>query len=601
MNKKLLQNILTQIPMMAFVLFIGMLSACSNDFHEPNPDTGEVSDYDVSIHLTAGNQSLTRSILPEEFGTAIENKVNLGDLKILIFDDNDILKDILYNDTPAADNVKLIQTGAVDYVLTAKLDHARYPADSKFAVAALVNWGPLEYSPVNLEIGSTQLDDIRRNTFVLNNEGADTSWMPEGESLIPMFGVLYTSLKGYSNDIFNQGNPMDLGTVNLLRSVVKIEVIDNSNDEGVEITSIVLVERNTRGYLLPEIRKGVNTGQVTSSNIPSGDIGMLNHAGYTSTHLEFTKEGNKYVVYVPEMRLSDDLEERMDIVVNIRYHDFDDTRLIALSPYDENRKPYKPADGWPDEWKSLLRNHIYRFTINKITADPALDLIVDIQPFSNVNLWVDLGLERTEEGYIIVRDQNGNILKYIRTDGSELTLKLDNSWPYLGEFMGVFDSSKRVLIGYFINDNRSIIFNYSSDDFDETHIYENLESWEIYSSPNLRYADGTPIPEHLEETFCFIDYYNDGVNSNEIIKHSYTHTTLDDKGRVIEEYRYVTLEAFQNHKTNNSEDNRTKLADYTGNRYGDKTITYYKENGDIKCQLKVTGNTEEYNYDNFQK
>lgn len=594
MKNKLLQILLNRVPMVAVMLLIGMLSACSNDTPVPSvtPDTG--SDFAVSIHLTAGDQNSTRSVLPEEFGTSIENKVNLNDLKVLIFDENNILKEILYDNGPASDNVELIQTGAVDYVLTTKLDSGDYTIDSKFSIAALVNWSSLEESSVTLEIGTTKLEDLKELTYLLNSDDPEYSWVPEDDSLIPMFGVLHTTLKGYSNDIFNQGNPMDLGTVNLLRSVVKIEIIDNSESEIVEITSIELNKRNTRGYLLPTLYKGINTNQVNSPNIPV-EAGVTNPAGYTATGLKFKRTDNKYVVYIPERKLADNIADRLDIVVNIRYNNFDDKRYIALAPYDENKNPYKPNDGWPDEWKALLRNHIYRFIINSITADPNLDLVVDVQPFSNVELSVDLGLERTEDGYIIVRDSNGNIIKYIRTDGSILTLGEDNRWPYLGTFMGVFDDSKRVLIGYF-PDERSIIFNYTSMELNPDDVYEYLESWEIYSSPKLKRADGTTIPQHLEETFCFIDYYNDGVNSDEIIKHKYTHTLLDDKGRVIEEYRYNTLKDFQHHKETNSEDNRIKLADYVGDRYGDKTITYYTESGDIKCRLKIIGGKEEYIY-----
>ncbi|MDE6410837.1 MAG: hypothetical protein K2K81_11450 [Muribaculaceae bacterium] len=604
MKFKLLHKILNRIPAAAAMLAIGMLSACGND---PLTDItpGDLSNIDVSIRLTAGNQNSTRSELPEILGTSLENKIDLNDLKVLIFDDSGTLRDILYDGRPTDDNVRLLQIDAVDYVLTAALDPMKYSLTDNLAVGALVNWNSMQEDGIALETDVTTISDLEKKTFSLNAAGASeddspVSWIPEEDSLIPMFGILYTSLKGYLPSVFNKGNPMDLGTVNLLRSVVKIEIIDNSTNEDVQITSILLKGRNTRGYLSPVLHDKENTGQIVSPNIPGPSTSILStDAGFTDDAITFHKEDNKYIAYVPEIRLARDLNDRGYVVVNIRYHNYDDERYIMLAPYNAERVPYHPEEGWPDEWKALLRNHIYRFTINSITADPNLDLTVDVQPFSSVELLVDFGLERTEDGYIVVRNSKGEIIKYICTDGSILTMAEDNRWPYLGTFKGVFDSSKRVLIGYF-EDGRSIIFNYTSDAIDDNDVTKNLDSWEIYSSPTLE-ENGRLIPEHLQETFNFVDYYNDGDEGGDVVKYAYTHTQLDDKGRVVEEYRYATLSDFQHHKENKTEYTRTKLADFKGNRYGDKVITYYKENGEIICQIKVTGENEEYIYDNFEK
>lgn len=603
MKNKLLHKILKRIPVAGALLAIGMVSACSNDTSLPDLPPAEPSDIAVSIYFTGGSTNDTRTSLPEIIGASLENKIDLGDLKVLIFDDTDTLKEILYDGAPA-DNVNLLQTGAVDYVLSATLDPTKYSLTDNLSVGVLTNWNSMQEETVSLQPGETTISDLRNKTFLLNppaaaGETPTVSWVPAENNLIPMFGLLYTTLKGYSTPLFNPGHPMDLGTVNLLRSVVKIEIIDNSDAENVEITSIQLNGRNTKGYLPPDLDEKKNTDQITSPHIPGASTSIWSYdAGFTSETIVFNKEGNRYVAYVPEIRLAQELNDRNQIRVNIRYNNFDEQRYIMLAPYDEQRNPYKPAGEWPDEWKALLRNHIYRFTINSITADPKLDLTVDVQPFSCVDLSVDLGLERTEDGYIVVRNSKGEIVKYIRTDGSILTMEKDTRWPYLGTFTGVFDSSKRVLIGYF-DDGRSIIFNYSTDELDFNDVTKYLDSWEIYSSPTLT-ENGRLIPEHLQETFNFVDYYNDGSEGDSIIKHAYTHIQLDDQGRVVEEYWYATLADFQHHKENNAEYTRTKLADFKGERYGDKVITYYNETGGIICQIKVTGENEEYIYDDFQ-
>lgn len=602
MNQIAIRHIIRSLALLPVLFAVLVLASCSmmtdDEPDGPGNAAGSNPDYSISIRISAGAQpGGTRSVLPEEFGTNIENTIDLSDLKILVFDESRVLKDIWFEDGSAPGNVKLEPIGLGDYLISSKLDGHDYSLASRFSVVALANWRSLEEStPIDLKIGLTKYEELADRAFLVNNGNSGEAWVPTEESLIPMFGVLYTTLAGYSTSIYNEGNPMDLGTINVLRSVAKIEIVDLASNDKVEITSIELNRRNCRGFLTPRIFDYKNTHQVTSANIPgSGGTGVAMSPIPTSTPLRFHKKGNVYEVYVPEMELNETIESRMCIDVNIVYNNYRETRKIVFAPYNSEGQPVIPSGGWPDEWKALLRNHIYRFTISSITADPYILLTVDVQPFSCVNLLPQLGLERTDDGYIVVRDRDGNIIKYIRPNGVVLTFEEDNRWPYLGTFMGVFDGTKRVLIGYFA-DGRSIIFNYNSDEYDPENVTEHLESWEIYSKPTLKYDDGKTIPEHLEETFCFKDYANDGTTEGTIRK-AYTHTVLDDKGRVIEEYLYPSLEDFWSHyntKEPHEVCERIKLADYTGIRYGDKVVTYYDESGNVTCTLTVQGNKETY-------
>lgn len=584
------RHISRNLAMLPALIMALALAACGNE-PDPSVDTVSTPDYSVSVRISAGAQSETRA-LPEEFGTPIENTININNLKILVFSQEGTLKDILFDNGTPGENITLKEISLGEFVLTGKLDDTKYSKSDRFSIAALANWAPhQEGDPLNLEEGVTKYSELADKTFLLNygDPEPEVSWCPANNSLIPMFGVLYTSLTGYSNSIFNEGNPMNLGTINVLRAVAKIEIIDLASNDVVKVTSIELNKRNRRGFLTPNIFDYKNTQQVVESNIPNkSSLKPLS----STTPLRFSKNGNVYVAYVPEMALGETILSRSFIDVNIVYNNYHETRQIVLAPLDDEGQPTIPTSGLTPEWKALLRNHIYRFTLNSITADPNIELTVDVQPFSCVSLLPQFGPERTEDGYIVVRDQQGNIIKYIRTDGSELTFKEDNRWPYLGTFMGVFDSTKRVLIGYF-PDGRSIIFNYSSNKFNENNIYENLQSWEIYSTPTLKDMNGNIIPEHLEETFCFKDYENSSTSGG-TIRHAYTHTMLDQEGRVIEEYRYDTLQDFQQHKENSADYSRKKLADYTGYRYGDKVVRYYNEAGGLICTLTVVGNTETF-------
>lgn len=400
MNNKLLQTIKDRIPAIILAMTVGILSACSNDTPEQgyNPDAS--NDINVSVKISAGPQNSTRGMRIEEYGTVAENKIDLAKLKILIFDNDDVLYDIWYTDNTAADDVTLNTIGLGEYILNAKLSETKYSPASKFSIVTISNWNPLgETEDVELNIGETTLNGLSSYIYGLNKDNPSESWVPEDDSLIPMFGVLYTSLKGYTTSIFSEKNPMELGTVNLLRSLVKIEVLNNSGNNAAEITSITINKRNTRGYMLPAMNKGVNTDQVTRPNVPS--TGIMNPAGYTEEKLKFHQDGNLFVAYVPEFELGNTVESRNCIDVNIsykddnpKYQDYDATKKIVLAPYDAITGPNVPAIGLPDEWKALLRNHIYRFVIKTINVDSDLDMAVDVVPYRSCVLEPSFGIDR---------------------------------------------------------------------------------------------------------------------------------------------------------------------------------------------------------------
>lgn len=602
MLRKLSHKFISWIPMAVVVVVVGMLSACGSDipqFSEEIP----AEDINMCFRISASDANSTRSILSEEVGNAIESKIASSDFVVMLFDDTDSRKtliEILYQDGATASNVNISELGLGEYILKVKLDPSRYSTDSQFSIVVLANWKSLMEGELELTEGETTLDSIFQYTYQVNQIGAngsspEESWIPSDDSLIPMFGLLHCSLKGYSSALYNEANPMDMGVVNLLRSLVKIEIIDNSRNSGAEILSISLNRRNTRGYLTPRVSGTDNTDQVTSANIPAM-IGIANPAGYSEESIRFHKTGNKYVAYVPEISLNSSLvlDDRDHIDVALYYKDYTEVRHIYLSPYDSEGSPTVPHDGWPDEWKFLLRNHVYRYTIKTITIDTGIELTVDVQPYSCVDLNPDFGLERTEDGYIVVRDKDGNIVKYIRTDGSELTLSLTDKWPEVGVFTGVFDSWKRVLVGYF-SDGRRIVFNYEGDE--ETD--DKVISWEIYSS------NKSPYGAYIMETFGFRTGYSDGEkdkdNNSEVIIPPFTYSIFDQYGYLINQTSYEDREHFQDYKNDpvNTSPPLLRVA-YTGERYGDKLVSYYDAAGNIYCQIEIIDGKETYIYENFK-
>lgn len=578
------------------LLSAGILSSCIyEDYSSLSNQAEKNSDIFVSFLISLGDDSSTKASLTEEIGSQSENRIDPGNFMILLFEENDAgvrLKEILYQNASPAPGVGFNPLGYGEYYVTAKLNSLTYTGRERFSIVVIANWNSLQETELNMEIGTTTLQSVLEKTYLLNSdppgESATTeSWIPDNESFIPMFGLYHASLEGYSSALYNEANPMEMGVVNLLRALVKIEVIDNSRSEDYDILGISLNERNTRGYLAPLLRNGENTRQVISPSVPSS-MEINNPAATSSRKLRFRKDGNRYVAYVPEFILSEEksLESRGLIDVEIAYRGTTETRQIYLAPYRPEGNPYVPQGDWDNEWKALLRNHIYRFTINSINIDPNLNIVADVQPFSFVTLSQDLGLERTEDGYIVVRDRTGNIVKYIRTDDSVLTLESDYSWPEIGRFTGVFDSWKRILLGY-LDDGRTVFFNYLNDEPTQSEI----TSWAIYSI-------STPdTPSIIEEEFTFIESRSLS-DSNEIITPPFTHSIFDDKGRLISRMTFTSREHFQAYCVDPRSCSPPFVSvSYIGLRFGDKIIRYHDADGNIYCRIIVEEGKEDiYQY-----
>lgn len=410
MSRKLLHIFDGFIPMILSVMVIGVLAACSND-DPAAPYIDPDEDINMSFRISAFSESATRSDLPEEFGTQIENRIDTNDFAILIFDDTDPnrrLLEILYIDGSAAGNARLTTLGFGEYMINVKLDPNKYSTASRFSIVAIANWRSMRESDEEIALveGVTELNDFYNYTYRLNQDAEEpsdgtTSWIPTDNSLIPMYGLRHCSLAGYSTALYNEANPMDMGTVNLLRSLVKIEIINNSDNPIAEILDISIRNCNTRGYLAPYLDNAEDSRQVTSPYIPTA-TGEYNPAGFTTAPIKFVKEGNKYIAYVPELDLAEEnsLDERKIIDVTVKYELVTEVRHICLAPHDAAGQPYYPSTGLSDEWKALLRNHIYRFTINAITIHANL-LTVDVQPYAGVFLDPYYGLDRDENGNII--------------------------------------------------------------------------------------------------------------------------------------------------------------------------------------------------------
>ncbi|MDE5868610.1 MAG: hypothetical protein K2H18_00115, partial [Muribaculaceae bacterium] len=240
----------------------------------------EPEDITVSFRVAAGSGS-TRAV--DSYGTPEETHVDLNNLKIFIFDKDQKLKQVLYDDGKLAPSTNLTNIGEGMYLLTTKLDPALYNTSSEFAIVALANWRSGDsdsklktdwkgHKLDETEAGVLTITDLKDMAFTLNpkTEGEQPdSWMPGDDSWIPMFGSRYTSLKGYDASVFSEGNPMPIPDLFLVRAFSKIEIINLDTDNGPLIEDITLASRNCNGSLMQDWNYNGATGNVAATTIRS--------------------------------------------------------------------------------------------------------------------------------------------------------------------------------------------------------------------------------------------------------------------------------------------------------------------------------------------
>lgn len=378
MKRKINRHTIRTIAALPMLLLLPMLAGCGL-INEPGSEScTDSDDISVSFRLITGNVA-SRAV--DELGSNEENHIDPANLKILIFDENRKLKQVVYDNGSMPANTSFEEISVGYYILRTKLDPQQYNTSSHFAIVALANWKNDNakftsdwqgHTISNDEIGTLTIDDLKEMVFTLNphkSEGNQPdSWMPgPAAGWIPMFGSRYTSLAGYDRKIFNEGNPMPIPDVLLVRAISKIEVVNLDTDvSSPEITSITLAHRNQAGRLMQEYTFTGATQNVSATTLPS-DLKYTNYA------VPFHKQGNKYSIYLPEMELNGE-DQRRAICVNLNMNGSAHQKWIYLAPYDAQGKPVIQST-YDSDWDAIKRNYIYQYTINSL----AFEFIISVE------------------------------------------------------------------------------------------------------------------------------------------------------------------------------------------------------------------------------
>lgn len=432
---------------------VGLLAAVpgciADDYRDCNDPALGGSPYRISVTVIASSSMSSRAGHDDDFeekGISPENYINFTgkDFRIILFDNTgsylcelDTDRDTEILSTPG-DNI-------VYYIIDTKIEFPETVSETVidgirregFQVIALANWqsidGHSSYTGLFDKGGGQHQSlaeiwrDNSRYNFVYTPQADKTTWQPDHTAatkrLIPMFGFAKATPFAERH---NGGVLYSAASIPMQRALAKIEVFDNLTQTGISVDDVTMTSFNTSGRFIPDVEQ--NSGwdeigsQVGKSSLPQNVL--------QDTELKFFRESaKKWVAYVPEMQLEapsiNDKGEvqdsrphlEVDVKGNLEFYK-GGTYPVHFLPYDENSMP---TEG-DQSWNHILRNHIYRFSINKVGLSVKLHLHVIPWEIDDDEEWdftdhvtVSQRLQWNEQTYEKI-DDNGDIYLLLDND-----------------------------------------------------------------------------------------------------------------------------------------------------------------------------------------
>lgn len=313
-------------------------------------------------------------IIGTEVGSVAENWIDPGTVKFLLFSSGGtFLRDI----TAVADSQRKLEP-ANDvfsrYIVSATFTEPYFVSGAvdgnvKFRIMVLANWPSAALDAVEKCNSVAEIEAVRASCVIADNFRPSYDATTDTGVGIPMYGIKEFTVLQQSLINSTEQAPVDLynpladdikDNINMLRCLAKIEVIDNisgKNEQGYpKIRSVNQLNWNDSARLIPD---GFENGvQVTAPSYPDSKI-------LKSGDKELVSEDGKFMAYAPEMSMSE------------LTNDSGAFEIIVENSADEVR-PYIvtiPADN--NTWGAyLLRNHIYRLSVNSVASTISLSYTV---------------------------------------------------------------------------------------------------------------------------------------------------------------------------------------------------------------------------------
>ena len=368
---------------------IPALTGCVNDSSlcPDVPEGGVQASFQFTVVTRGAVHSASRAAnldpVGDQSASDAENALDLDRTQFLIFDRDKKLLEALYPNI-VEDNMPLY-TATVTLTLPYFADAVAANADNiPFYIMVLSNC-----RGIVAEKGQT-IDQIAAELQTFSapqNINATTGWSPsiEDNRLIPMSGSQGFSVSAAQLLASTPENPVRLSdggkNVDMLRALVKIEIIDGITDGNYSLTGATLDGHFTSGTILPAIAqwKDYASVDVKAPTMPENPVFD------TANALIFTKDTAEpdladakavYSVYVPEFLLGANGATAATVNARLKPAVGDEiTRSFTVADYSGN---------FPNELEQLRRNHIYRFEVTGVSVDMNLQLNYTVCPMDDV-------------------------------------------------------------------------------------------------------------------------------------------------------------------------------------------------------------------------
>ena len=408
----------------------------------------EGSNFRMSLTVLAPSSAITRAGRDDDYeqtGTIAENYIDFADndFRVALFDPSGTFLMSLGGENDWTLFPTAVGSEFARYQMECELRFPETLTDevmenirrNGLSALVLANWqsagGANAYAGLFTPDGRPQpladvwADDTHYNfNYRLHTDGS--SWSPShtaaSKRLIPMFG--YAKTTAFTSGIGGVLNAS--ATIPMQRALAKIEVIDNLKDQPqISVDGVTMNAYNTAARFIPDVaanQKWNQVGtQVTSSSLPKDVVTEKPADG-----LSFFKDesGKKWVAYVPEMLLPElKLNDKGEVVGERPHLDIKigstlglyegDTYPAHFAHYTQDMQPTIPDPSW----NHILRNHIYRFEVNKVGFKVDLHLHVIPWEPDEEEVWdfadhvtVQKSLTWTDDTYDRINEETGEVL-----------------------------------------------------------------------------------------------------------------------------------------------------------------------------------------------
>lgn len=431
------------------------LGACSSD-ELPQPGKEPVQENAISlgfyINVSDGvnpASDMSRATPTDgEYhpGSGYENFIDIegGDFAIYFFDKDN--KYIAPFANPSLERLDITNSpSSKTYVARTKIE-----SDELFnqittgptKIVMLANWRG-QYPDINtLEPGVTTISDLVDAATI---EYGSDPWgaIIDYEHRIPLYGVMQFPGVSLIPVMLNLTG-VDL---HLLRAFAKVEVYQGPETLA-DLESVTLTRHNTKAFCAPhgvyhqdQYVKGSYFGDYTDS--PSIPEGVMSNDELPLPFYTDTRDNLKhFIIYIPEFKNIDEIHGSQ-AQLNVTFAGSDMPREVEFKYYNvpDNLKD-KVKEG---DYFNIMRNYWYQFVVSKKTDDDIeLEVEVDVQPYANCEITVDLGLQRDKDGHLkIYLEKDGslpaNLKAYLDAYGKKLPENLKYE-PDLGDYYALIPS-----------------------------------------------------------------------------------------------------------------------------------------------------------------